>query len=109
MREKMSNIITDADFEQKVLKSSKPVIVDFWAEWCAPCTMNAAVIADLSDSYGESFDFAKVNVDDNPDTVAKYDVNGVPTMLLFVDGVVKEKFVGLTPKDIMERVISYHF
>ena len=104
----MANKITDANFEQNVVNSNKPTLVDFWAEWCPPCKMNAAVINELSATYGESFDFKKVNVDENPETVEKYGVNGIPTMFLFVDGVVKEKFVGLTPKDIMERVLSYH-
>ncbi len=89
---------SDAAFDQDVLKSSTPVVVDFWAEWCGPCKMIAPHLEDLASEMGENVKVVKVNIDDNPLTPTKYGVRGIPTLMLFKDGEVAATKVGALPK-----------
>lgn len=86
--------ITDAEFEAEVLKSEGPVLVDFWAQWCGPCKMIAPVLEDLSSHYGEKLKIVKVDVDANKESPAKYNVRGIPTLLLFKGGNIEGTKVG---------------
>ena len=90
--------ITDENFETQVIKSEKPTVVDFWAEWCGPCKMVGPVLEELSDEMSDKLVIAKHNIDDAPNTPTKYGVRGIPTMLLFKDGELKATKVGATPK-----------
>jgi thioredoxin 1 len=90
--------VTDSSFEADVLKSSGPVLVDFWAEWCGPCKMIAPSLDELSQTLGAKVTVAKINIDDNPMTPAKYGVRGIPTLMLFKDGQVAATKIGALPK-----------
>jgi thioredoxin 1 len=89
---------SDAAFDADVLKSSTPVVVDFWAEWCGPCKMIAPHLEELASEMGEQLKVVKVNIDDNPLTPTKYGVRGIPTLMLFKDGEVAATKVGALPK-----------
>lgn len=101
--------ITDATFEEIVLKSDKPVVVDFWAVWCGPCRSLAPVIDEISKEYDGKAVVGKVDIDNNQDFAAKYGVRSIPTVLIFKDGEVKERQVGLAPKknytDVIDRLL----
>lgn len=90
--------VTDDSFESDVLKSEKPVLVDFWAEWCGPCRELAPVLDDLSSEMGNDLEFAKINIDDNPSTPGKYGVRGIPTLMLFHNGKIEATKVGAAQK-----------
>jgi thioredoxin 1 len=90
--------VSDSDFDAQVLKSDKPVLVDFWAEWCGPCKMIGPSLEEISDELGEQVQIVKLNIDDHPDTPAKYGVRGIPTMILFKGGEVADTKVGAAPK-----------
>jgi thioredoxin 1 len=90
--------VSDSDFEAQVLKSDKPVLVDFWAEWCGPCKMIGPSLEEISDELGEQVSIVKLNIDDHPDTPTKYGVRGIPTMILFKGGEVADTKVGAAPK-----------
>ena len=90
--------VTDASFEADVLNSEKPVLVDYWAEWCGPCKMIGPALEEISDELGDKVTIAKLNIDDHPDTPAKYGVRGIPTMILFKNGEAVETKVGAAPK-----------
>jgi len=98
--------IKDADFENVVLKSTKPVLVDFWAAWCGPCRMLAPIIEELANEYSDKIDFVKINVDDNPLTPQKYGIRGIPTLILFKDGQAVNTTVGALPKSKIEEMIK---
>ncbi|WP_114951317.1 thioredoxin [Sphingosinicella terrae] len=90
--------VTDSTFGQEVLGASKPVLVDFWAEWCGPCRMIAPALEELSDELGDRVTIVKLNIDENPDAPSKYGVRGIPTMILFKDGQPAATKVGAEPK-----------
>ena len=102
----MTKPVTDASFEQDVLKSTKPVLVDFWAEWCGPCKAVAPILDELAREYAGKLTVAKVNIDDNPVTPNEYAVRGIPTMLLFRDGKLLDKKVGAMPKSALKDWIA---
>ena len=90
--------ITDSSFDADVLKSSEPVLVDFWAEWCGPCRQIAPALEELSKDKEGKVTVAKINIDENPQTPAKYGVRGIPTLMLFKDGAVAATKIGALPK-----------
>jgi thioredoxin 1 len=89
---------TDATFDQDVLKADRPVLLDFWAEWCGPCKMIAPILDALADEYGDRLQVVKLNIDENPQTPPKYNIRGIPTLLLFRDGTVAAQQVGAASK-----------
>lgn len=100
--------VTDQSFEQEVLKSDQPVLVDFWAEWCGPCKRLAPTIDALAADYAGKVTIGKLNVDENPGTASKFQIRGIPAVLLFKDGAVVESVVGLAPKEDFKKVIEKH-
>jgi thioredoxin 1 len=94
--------VTDDTFEQDVISADKPVLVDFWAEWCGPCRMIAPALEEISNELGERVTVAKLNIDDNPDAPAKYGVRGIPTMILFKNGQPAATKVGAAPKSALQ-------
>ena len=90
--------VTDATFEEEVLKSDKPVVLDFWAPWCGPCKQIGPSLEEISDEMKDKITVAKINIDENPVSPTKYGVRGIPTMLLFKDGELKATKVGATSK-----------
>lgn len=90
--------LTDGEFEEKVLKSSEPVLVDYWAEWCGPCKMIAPILEDIAVEYAGRLIVAKLNIDDNPSTPQKFGVRGIPTLMLFKNGEVEGTKVGAMSK-----------
>jgi thioredoxin 1 len=90
--------VSDAAFEADVLKSSKPVLVDYWAAWCGPCKMIAPILEEIAKEYGDKITIAKLNVDENPETAAKFGIRGIPTLMLFKDGQVAQTKVGAMSK-----------
>lgn len=94
--------IQDADFEQEVLKSEVPVIIDFWAEWCAPCRAISPIIKELAEIHDGAIKVVKMNIDENPLTPGKYGVRSIPTVLSFKDGVVVEQITGARPRRAFE-------
>jgi thioredoxin len=90
--------VTDATFDNEVLKSSTPVLVDFWAEWCGPCKMVSPVLEEIADEHKGKLTIAKLNVDENPDVAMRYGVMSIPTLALFIGGVEKKRLIGAMPK-----------
>ncbi len=100
--------VGDHNFDSEVLNSDMPVLVDFWAAWCAPCRMLAPVVDAVAEKYEGKAKFVKVNVDENLLTSGKYNIKGIPTLLLFKNGVIKEQIVGNTTKDTISKMIDNH-
>ncbi len=98
--------LTDDSFDQEVLKSGVPVLVDFWASWCAPCKAISPVVDSLSEEYAGKVKVGKLNVDENPATPGQYGVRGIPTLILFKDGKVLDQVVGAVPKNQLEGLIK---
>ena len=98
--------VTDQNFDQDVLKSDKPVLVDFWAPWCGPCKAIAPSIDELANEYDGKVKFVKVNVDDNPQTPARYGVRGIPNLLIIKGGQVKEQIIGAVPKAHLKKAVD---
>jgi thioredoxin 1 len=100
--------VSDDSFEKEVLQSEKPVLVDFWAEWCGPCRMMLPVVEALAAEYESGAVVVKLNVDENPSTPRRYGIMGIPTMILFKGGKEVERVVGATSKDSLARLIDKH-
>ncbi|MET0265401.1 MAG: thioredoxin [Duganella sp.] len=98
--------ITDATFDDEVLTRGGVVLLDFWAEWCRPCKMLAPILSDIADDYQGALRVAKINADDNQASAERYAVRGLPTLLLFVDGVERERLVGSISKTRLAAVID---
>ncbi len=107
MSEKVTNV-TDSSFEADVLQSSKLMLVDFWAEWCAPCRMLTPTIEAIAEQFAATAGVVKVNVDDNTATAQRYGIKGIPTLILFSQGKEIERVVGATSKDSISRMIEKH-
>ncbi len=100
--------VGDQNFDAEVLNAKEPVLVDFWAAWCAPCRMLAPVVEAIAEDYEGKAKVFKLNVDENNATSGKYNIKGIPTLLLFKDGVVKEQIVGNTTKGTISKMIDNH-
>ena len=98
--------VTDQNFELEILKSDKPVIIDFWAEWCAPCKQIAPVIKELAEKYGDRIKVAKMDIDSNPKTPGNSGIRSIPTILSFKDGQVVDQLQGARPKADFEAAIE---
>ncbi|MAS82150.1 MAG: thiol reductase thioredoxin [Legionellales bacterium] len=98
--------VTDSSFEDEVLKSELPVIIDFWAEWCGPCKMIAPILDQIADQYKGKLTVAKINIDDNQNTPATYGVRGIPTLILFKNGEAAATKVGAVSKSQLEAFID---
>jgi thioredoxin 1 len=98
--------VTDANFDQEVLKSEQPVLIDFWAAWCGPCKALAPVVDEIAKSYQGKVKFAKMDVDRNTATPQRYGVRGIPTLLVFKGGQVQEQIVGYVPKEQIEKALD---
>jgi thioredoxin 1 len=100
--------ITDENFQQEVLDSDKPVLVDFWAVWCGPCKAIAPVVEEIASEYGSHLKVGKLDVGNNPEVPMRYSVRNIPTLLVFKGGVVVEQIVGTLPKGNLLKVLSPH-
>jgi thioredoxin 1 len=98
--------VTDANFEQEVLKSQGAVLVDFWAEWCGPCKIIAPILEEIAGEYGGKLKIAKLNIDENPATPPKYGIRGIPTLMLFKNGNVEATKVGAVSKSQLAAFID---
>ncbi|MDO5126087.1 MAG: thioredoxin [Ruminococcus sp.] len=103
----MSEIkLTNSNFEAEVLNSDKPVLVDFWAEWCGPCQMLAPTVAEIAEEYADSVKVGKVNVDEEPEIAAAYSIMSIPTVLLFRDGKIVDTSIGFVPKQSLVNMFD---
>jgi thioredoxin 1 len=101
-------VVTDSNFQQEVLNSEKPVLVDFWAVWCGPCKMIAPVVEELAKEYAGQLKVGKLDVDNNPEVSMKYGIRSIPTLMVFKEGKVVEQIVGAVPKrNLVEKVLPH--
>ena len=98
--------VTDGSFEQQVLSSSRPVMVDYWAEWCGPCRMIAPILEEIAGEYADKITVAKINIDENQSIAARYAVRGIPTLMIFKDGAVAGTKVGALSKSQLSAFID---
>jgi thioredoxin 1 len=98
--------VSDSTFDAEVIKASTPVLIDFWAPWCAPCRAIAPTIDDLANEYAGRLKVVKVNVDDNPETAARFGVRGIPNLLIIKGGQVKEQIIGAVPKTALVKAVD---
>ena len=98
--------VSDATFDAEVLKASGPVVVDFWAEWCGPCRMIAPALEEIAGQMGDKVKIVKLNVDENPNTAAKYGIMSIPTLMMFKNGEIASRQVGAAPKQKLHQWIS---
>ncbi|CUU57308.1 thioredoxin [Frankia sp. CcI49] len=101
-----TGVVTDDTFATEVLKSDKPVLVDFWAEWCGPCKMVAPVLEEIAKEHGEKLRIVKLNIDENPQVAREYQIMSIPTMAVFVNGEVDRTIVGAKPKAALLRDLA---
>jgi thioredoxin 1 len=99
-------IVTDSEFDSTVLQSERPVVLDFWAEWCQPCKMLAPTIEEIAGEYEDKVKVGKLNVDDNPNTATKYGIRGIPTLLFFKGGKVVQQVTGVKSKPEIKKIID---
>ena len=97
---------SDATFDKDVLKSDKPVLLDFWAEWCGPCKMIAPILDEIADTYKDKIRIAKLNIDENPELAAQYGVRSIPTLMIFKGGEMASRQVGAAPKQKLQQWIT---
>ena len=104
------NSVTDSTFQAEVLDASntQPVLVDFWAEWCRPCLMLAPTVAEIATTYAGKLKVVKLNVDENTNSAGKFNIRGIPTLLIFKGGQVAEQVVGAVPRDQIEKAVQRH-
>ena len=100
--------VSDSSFENDVLKSEQPVLVDFWAAWCAPCRMLAPTVEAIAEKYASTARVVKLNVDDNPSVSQRYGIKGIPTLILFKNGKEEERVVGATSEGAISRMLDKH-
>jgi thioredoxin 1 len=101
-----TKVVTDATFEHEVLKSEKPVVVDYWAEWCGPCRMVAPVLEEIASEHADKIEVVKLNIDENPAVSQKYGIMAIPTMNVFSGGEVVKQIVGAKPKSAMLKELA---
>ena len=104
----MALTLTDSNFDELVLKSDKPVLVDFWAEWCGPCRMVGPIVEELSKDYEGKAVVGKVDVDSNPNISMNYGIRNIPTLLVFKNGQIVDKQVGVAPKGVLAKKLDAH-
>src|SRR5260370_9878817 len=109
MADNVSNV-TDSTFQAEVIDASntQPVMVDFWAEWCRPCLMLAPTVAEIATAYAGKIKVVKLNVDENTNSAGKFNIRGIPTLLIFKGGQVAEQVVGAVPRDQIEKAVQHH-
>lgn len=100
--------VTDQNFEEEVLKSNIPVLVDFWAPWCGPCRLVSPVVEEIAKDFQGKLKVVKLNTDDNPQTAVNYHISGIPSLLLFKEGQVADQIVGAVPKARLAAMVSQH-
>ncbi|MEJ7710561.1 MAG: thioredoxin [Pyrinomonadaceae bacterium] len=100
--------VSDASFEQDVMRSAQPVLLDFWAEWCAPCRMMAPIVEQVAEQYAGSVQVGKLDVDQNPSIAQRYGIKGIPTLILFKNGKEEERLVGAASKESLARILDKH-
>ena len=101
-------VVTDGSFEQDVILSTKPVLVDFWAEWCGPCRALTPILEEVAATHGEEVTFAKINIDENPQAPSKFGVMSIPTLILFKNGQVEAVKMGLLTKSQLSAFVESH-